>query len=207
MAVLTHHGDGVADPGVARIGPNAIIRVAEAMRAEVGEGRTADVFRAAGLANYLLEPPVAMVDEREVTQLHRVLRAELRASPAREVSLAAGARTGDYLLAHRIPPLAQRLLCALPPALASRALLAAIARNAWTFAGSSVFEYRAGNPSRMSLTGCPLCRGTSADAPLCDYYAATFERLFRKLVSPRATVREVACEAAGARACVFEARW
>jgi divinyl protochlorophyllide a 8-vinyl-reductase len=207
MAVLTHAGSGPAASVAGRIGPNAIIRAAEALRAQVGEGRTAEVFRAAGLGGYLLEPPVEMVDEREVTQLYRVLRAELGASPAREISLAAGARTGDYLLAHRIPPLAQRLLRVLPPALASRALLAAIARNAWTFAGSGAFEFRAGNPSRMSLTGCPLCRGANAVAPLCDYYAATFERLFRKLVSSRATVREAECQAAGAGACVFEARW
>ncbi len=52
-----------------------------------------------------------------------------------------------------------------------------------------------------------------ATAPLCDYYAATFERLFRALVHPRAVVVETACEACGADACrwrkpfVLAARW
>ena len=40
-----------------------------------------------------------------------------------------------------------------------------------------------------------------------DYYAATFERLFRRSSHPRATVTEAACEACGAYACRFEIRW
>ncbi|WP_235823343.1 4-vinyl reductase [Azohydromonas sediminis] len=43
--------------------------------------------------------------------------------------------------------------------------------------------------------------------PACDFYAATFERLFRALVHPRASVAETACEACGDDACRFEVRW
>jgi divinyl protochlorophyllide a 8-vinyl-reductase len=46
-----------------------------------------------------------------------------------------------------------------------------------------------------------------APAPVCDYYAATFEGLFRALVHPAARVVETECEACGAPACIFEARW
>jgi divinyl protochlorophyllide a 8-vinyl-reductase len=49
-----------------------------------------------------------------------------------------------------------------------------------------------------------VCRGTEAAEPVCDYYAAAFETLFRALVSCRTPVREVACESTGAPACVFE---
>jgi divinyl protochlorophyllide a 8-vinyl-reductase len=52
-----------------------------------------------------------------------------------------------------------------------------------------------------------MCVGLQADAPACGYYAATFEGLFAALVHRRARVVEVACEAQGAPACVFEVRW
>jgi len=43
--------------------------------------------------------------------------------------------------------------------------------------------------------------------PGCDFYAATFERLFRVLVHADARVVETACEACGAAECRFEVRW
>lgn len=195
------------DAGPARIGPNAIIRVAEALRAQAGEAATAALFRTAGLEHYLQAMPGHMVDEREVIALHQRLRPALGEAPARAVAREAGLLTGDYLLANRIPRAAQRVLRVLPPSLASRVLLRAIGGHAWTFAGSGTFRAELGHPVRLSIANCPLCRGTRAEAPLCDYYAATFERLFRTLVSRRATVVETQCQATGASACVFEISW
>jgi divinyl protochlorophyllide a 8-vinyl-reductase len=43
--------------------------------------------------------------------------------------------------------------------------------------------------------------------PACDYYAATFERLFTVLVHPDAKVVETDCMGRGASACRFEIRW
>jgi divinyl protochlorophyllide a 8-vinyl-reductase len=197
--------DGGAAPG--RIGPNAITRIAEAVAARLGAPAVAELFAAAGLSPYLAEPPSRMVDEREVTRLHAVLRARLGNAAARELSIEAGRLTGDYLLAHRIPQPMCWLLRKLPAALASRVLLAAVSRHAWTFAGSGRFRAVAGRPVRLSIEGCPICRGAHADEPLCEYYAATFERLYRALVHPRAVAVQVACEAAGADACGFELRW
>jgi divinyl protochlorophyllide a 8-vinyl-reductase len=59
----------------------------------------------------------------------------------------------------------------------------------------------------LSIRHNPLCAGLAADAPACDFYAATFERLFQVLVHPRSRVREVACEACGDAECRFEIRW
>jgi divinyl protochlorophyllide a 8-vinyl-reductase len=148
-----------------------------------------------------------MVQEAEVRKLHGALRQQLGAAAAGQVGRDAGLRTGDYLLAHRIPKPMQRLLAHLPAALAARVLLAAITRNAWTFVGSGRFQARAGNPVLLTIRGNPLCVGQSAEAPACDFYAATFERLFAALVHPAATVREVACEACGDDCCRFEIRW
>jgi divinyl protochlorophyllide a 8-vinyl-reductase len=190
-----------------RIGPNSITRIAEAIGARNGLVVLSDVFDAAGLTRYLSEPPSRMVDEREVTRLHAVLRARLGNATARELSIDAGRLTGDYLLAHRIPRPMRWLLPKLPSSLASRVLLAAVSRHAWTFAGSGVFRAVPGRPVRLSITGCPICRGAESDEPLCEYYAATFERLYRALVHPAAVAVQTSCEAAGAAACGFELRW
>jgi divinyl protochlorophyllide a 8-vinyl-reductase len=190
-----------------RIGPNAITRVAEVRPAIVGSARTLALFDAAGLAPYLRDPPLQMVDETEVARLHGVLRTALDADTARQGARRAGTRTGDYLLAHRIPRPVQRLLKALPAALAARVLLAAIRRHAWTFCGSGAFSAVAGMPVVLSIQRNPLCRGVTAFEPVCDFYTATFERLFQVLVHRDAQVRETACEALGDPQCRFEVAW
>ena len=194
-----------AVPG--RIGPNAITRVAEALQALAGNERAEMVFARAGLLPHWRKPPEQMVDETEVARLHAALRATMGEAQARRVAREAGTRTGNYLLAHRIPGPARRLLRALPARLAARALIAAVTRHAWTFAGSGRFTARPGNPVRLEIRGNPLIRGLVVEAPSCDFYAATFERLFRALVHPAARVRETACEACGDDACRFEVSW
>lgn len=190
-----------------RIGPNAITRLAEAMRPRLGDAATTMVFGRANLLPYLMRPPQQMVDEAEVTRLHRELREAVGAAEARTIAREAGRRTGDYLLAHRIPRPVQAVLKRLPAMLAARVLLEAIRRHAWTFAGSGRFDARAGRPVVLTLRDNPLCRGIRLGEPACDYYAATFERLFAVLVHRHARVEEVYCEAMGATACVFEIRW
>lgn len=202
-ATLTRGGT----PPAGRIGPNAITRVAEVLPALLGEAGTRALFDSAGLGEHLRTPPQHMVDETDVARLHRALRQQLGHGLAAEVARSAGMRTADYLLANRIPRPVQWLLKRLPAALAARVLLQAIGRHAWTFAGSGHFQARAGRPCEVTITGNPLCRGVHSPLPACDFYAATFERLFQVLVHPSVQVRETACEARGDPACVFELRW
>jgi divinyl protochlorophyllide a 8-vinyl-reductase len=190
-----------------RIGPNAITRVAEVLPARVGSSATRELFERAGLLRHLQQPPQQMVEEAEVRQLHHALRQTLGAAQARDVAAAAGRATADYLLAHRIPRPLQRVLRQLPAGLSARLLLAAIARNAWTFVGSGVFTARVGRPVVLTIRHNPLCQDLQADTPACDFYAATFERLFQVLVHRRSRVREVACEACGDAECRFEIGW
>jgi len=190
-----------------RIGPNAITRVAEATRWLIGDQAATDLFDRAGLSSYLAHPPSRMVDEAEVTRLHAAMRQTVGDAMARRVARSAGRRTANYLLAHRIPRPVQAALKLLPARLAARVLLAAIRRHAWTFCGTGEFAARAGQPVRLTLRHNPLCRGAQADAPSCDYYAATFERLFRVLVHRRSRVIETHCEACGDDACRFEIHW
>jgi divinyl protochlorophyllide a 8-vinyl-reductase len=196
-----------AGPAAGRIGPNAITRVAEVLPRFVGERETRAVFERARLAGYLLAPPEQMVDEAEVTRLHCALRDALGGRLAGEVARQAGQRTAEYLLAHRIPKPVQALLKWLPAPWAARLLLQAIRRHAWTFSGSGEFTARAGAPVVLTIRGNPLCRGVTSDTPACDFYAATFERLFRTLVHRNARAVEVACEARGDAECRFELRW
>jgi divinyl protochlorophyllide a 8-vinyl-reductase len=203
LALTDERGRGAA---AGRIGPNAVIRVAEVLTEEMGAAATRTLFTAAGLSRYLDAMPDEMIDEDEVTLLHAVLRERLGVARARHVGWQAGHRTGDYLLAHRIPRGAQRLLRAMPAALAEALLLAAVGRHAWTFAGSGRFAARPGAPTVVQIDDNPLCRGVAADEPACAYHAATFERLWRALVDSRTTVVETACCAQGAPACRFELR-
>jgi divinyl protochlorophyllide a 8-vinyl-reductase len=202
-----HTGPDRAGEPVARIGPNAIIRMIEALGEQVGAAETTRLFGLAGLSHHLAKAPEHMVDERDVVALHTVVRSELGDARAREAGRQAGLLTADYLLANRIPKPVQAILKVLPASLAGRILLAAIGKHSWTFAGSGAFAAVAGHPVRFRIAGCPVCRGAQSSAPLCDYYGATFERLFRTLVHRDARVIETACEAAGAPACTFEIRW
>jgi divinyl protochlorophyllide a 8-vinyl-reductase len=195
------------EPGQpSRIGPNAIWRVLEALRAGPDAGATARVFERAGLSHYLETLPQEMVDEREVTALHQALREVLGVKRAREIGADAGRRTGDYLLAKRIPRPAQFVLKVLPRSMAARMLLKAIEKNAWTFAGGARFSTQAGNPTRFILEGSRVCLGAESPITLCDFYGGTFERLWRELVDPHVRVVEVQCQAMGQPACIFEVR-
>ena len=187
-----------------RIGPNAVIRIAEALDALESKAVTKKLFIAASLEAYVHALPEAMVPEQEVTVLHHHLRSDLGASRAASVSWIAGQRTADYLLSHRIPKPVQRLLRLLPARAAAFILLKAIGAHAWTFAGTSRFTWQMGRPITLTFADCPLCRHDHTAQPCCSYYSATFERLFRALINADTTVRETECIAAGGSVCRFE---
>lgn len=199
------HGHGHGHE--ARIGPNAIIRLLEVLQLGPGPAVAERLFRAAGLERYLRQPPAAMVPEEEVTLLHHVLAEELGHVVAGRIAREAGRRTGDYLLAHRIPKPAQAVLKLLPEGLASRLLLKAVGKHSWTFAGSGTFTVHSASPAVVSISGCPLCKGMEATEAICDFYTGTFERLFQVLVHPGTVVVETECAAMGADRCTFEMRW
>ena len=190
-----------------RIGPNAIIRVAETLRDVLGEDTTQRIFARAELEPHLAHPPTGMVPEEDVGALQTALFDGLEEREARKIAFEAGVRTGDYLLANRIPKPAQAVLKLLPPSLASRILLGTIKKHSWTFSGTGDFSVENGHPVIVSIKGCPLCRGRHGDRPQCDYYAGTFLRLFEVLVSRNTFVREVTCEATGGPSCAFEIAW
>ena len=198
---------GNPDHHAGKIGPNAITRVIEALRTSEGPQAAHRIFQASQLVAYLREAPAEMVDERYVTRLHDVLHDELGDARARAIGQIAGQLTGDYLLAYRIPRSAQTALRCCPAGVASRLLAKAIARNSWTFAGTGTFSARHGRPTTFEIQNCPICRGKQSADFYCDFYAATFEWLYSRLVHQHTRVIEVGCQAKGASACTFEITW
>jgi divinyl protochlorophyllide a 8-vinyl-reductase len=181
----------------ALIGPNAILQTVAVLDRMAGRGARDRVMARAAVP---MPDGSAMIPEDQAAAMHRAVRAEL-AGQGDAILRAAGLATADYILRHRIPPVAQRIIRALPAPLGARLLASAIARHAWTFAGSGGFRVRHGRPLLFEVTDNPL---RDPDGHPCLWHAAVFERLFRALVWPRATVREVDCIAQGGALCRFE---
>lgn len=190
-----------------RVGPNAIVRVAEALTQMHGAAVARAVFVRAGLPGWLDHPPAAMVPEADVAALHRALLAELDEPEARGVAAAAGRRTAAYLLANRIPAAAKLLLPLLPAAASARLLLRTIGRHAWTFCGSGSFAAEQGRRVVVTIAGGPLRAAGPAAACVAAYYAATFQALFRVLVHPHTTVTALRRATEATACCAFALSW
>lgn len=185
------------------VGPNAVTRVAEALDALEGPALCDAVFAAADLTAYRASPPLAMVPEAEVAALQAALVLTCGRERAAAIAREAGHRTGDYRLARRIPRTAQAALRLMPRRWSSRILARAIARHAWTFAGSGSFSLARGNGLVFRLVGSPVCRDLRTGEPAGHYLAATLERIFSHVVDPAARVRELSCISAGDAVCEF----
>lgn len=180
----------------ARIGPNAIIQMGEALSARKEEARAAQIYGRAGLLPYLAHPPEAMVDEGEVARLFKAVSDEADPQAARALFADAGRRTGRYILANRIPAFARALL---PRALAMRILLKAISKHAWTFAGTGHVTYRAGSPASITISENPIATSLG-----CIWHTAVFETIFSALIHGPVKVCETACRCGVDHHCIFE---
>lgn len=186
----------------ARIGPNAILQLVPVLQDAAGPDITAHVLAMAGVFE-LPDPKAGLIDEAPAARLHQALRLELP-EVAPMLAREAGWRTGEYILEHRIPALAQAVLKALPARLAAPVLARAVARHAWTFCGSGAFRLVSTWPVVFEIADNPVVRGERSDEPLCHWHVAVFERLFSALCGRRWRCAEVACCAQGAAACRFE---
>lgn len=185
-----------------RIGPNAILQLVPVLRDAAGPDLTAHLLATAGVFE-LPDPGTGMVDEGPAARLHQALRVELP-EVAPMLAREAGWRTGDYILAHRIPRRAQALLRLLPARIGAPILARAVARHAWTFTGSGRFRLVSTWPVVFEIADNPVVRGEHAADPLCHWHVAVFERLFSALCGTDWRCRETGCCAQGHDACRFE---
>ena len=186
--------------GAGRIGPNAILQTVQVLDARMGRATRDRVMARAGVE--VPPPDAGRWPEAACRAVHLALRVELP-DHAAALLAASGAATGDYILAHRIPPLAQRAIRVLPAWAGARVLALAIAKHAWTFAGSGAFRVAGHRPLSFELAGNPLIAGLVTATPACDWHAAVFQRLFAALIWPQVTVEEVSCAAKGGGLCRF----
>lgn len=207
-APAIRHGDPAELAG--RIGPNAITQLESVLQARLGRQETARLFTRAGVDHHLRQPPAGMVDERDVARLHHQARRALPPPEAHRILVEAGDRTGRYILANRIPRPVVLVLRRLPASVSARLLARAIARHAWTFAGSGAFEIRHNAEPGLTIAEIghnPVVALDTSETPICGWHAAVFQRLFGELVDPATTVHETDCCATGAPACRFEIRF
>lgn len=196
--------DGMPPPEQdgALIGPNALLQLLPVLDRVGGPELRTRIFARAGVFE-IPEGADGLIPEGPVARVHQEMR---RALPEMAPMLAweAGKRTGDYILINRIPRGAQGILKALPAWAAAPILAHAVAKHAWTFAGSGRFSVVSTRPLVFELADNPVVRGEAAGHPLCHWHAAVFERLFTRLIDPRLRCAETACCAMGAPACRFE---
>jgi divinyl protochlorophyllide a 8-vinyl-reductase len=191
----------VGAPLGARIGPNAILQVVAELRARFGDAVAGCALCA---TPWRLERlPTTMVDQRDVVALVHGTHRVIGAAASRVVFDAAGVRTARYLLAKRIPRIAQWCMRIAPAPLALRLLLSAIGHHSWTFAGDAEFVVRHGAPTILEFHHCAMCRGLHGSTAECSFYAGTFRELVHVLVARDARVEERDCEASGGDCCRF----
>lgn len=186
-----------------RVGPNAAIQLLDVLPLVADPETVRRILVTADVLDWAVRPPADMVDERPVAALHRATRSILESQNALAVLAEAGSRTGEYLLANRIPVWARAALRAMPAIVSSRLLARAITAHAWTFVGSGQFVCNSGKDLNFEIWSNPFCAGEQSDAPTCAWHAAVFERLYRSLVSSKAKVVETQCSARGDDCCQF----
>ncbi len=188
---------------VARIGPNSIIQTVAALREQYGAEMVAAWLRRTGRGHLLETMPDHMLAESEFGAMINDVREWLGMEAAMRALDRSGELTAAYVATNRVPAPIRLLLPRLPVGLALRLFLPAIAKHAWTFAGSGQFGYSLRPQWQLTLANSVEARGVRSAEPVCSYYRAAFEGLLRRVVSDRIRVREVTCRATGAPRCTF----
>jgi divinyl protochlorophyllide a 8-vinyl-reductase len=183
--------------GIDRVGPNAILQSIEALRALAGQDTVERIFAGAGLHRLLEFPPQDMVPASQAARLHAAIARELPPDLAFEIARESGRRTGEYILAHRIPRPAQWWLRALPARLSGRLLIKAICHHSWTFAGNAVVSFDPADPMELSIHDNPIAVAG------CAWHRSVFQTLFHRLVSQDIVIEHPACCATGDQICRF----
>lgn len=189
--------------GIARIGPNSVLQLIPLLDDILGEVERSRLMQISGMNN--LPKRQGMMLEEPAAALHQAIRAQ-HPDLAPILTVRAGVRTADYLIAHRIPKAALQVMRTLPPWLAAPLLANVIAKHAWTFAGSGTFKVRSKQPVVFSLKDNPVVRGEQSSEPICHWHSAAFQRLFSTIVDPNLRCVETQCCAMGSDSCVFEIR-
>ena len=141
------------------------------------------------------------VREDKAARLHQTVR-RLWPDEAVEICSLAGKEAGQRIIETQITKKAQSMLAEMPHATGAWLLAKTARQHAWTFSGTGEFVIE--NEQRILLKENPILVGEETVNLACYFHASLFERLFSTLIHPRLVCREVACQARGDEACVFE---
>ncbi|MDP5070403.1 MAG: bacteriochlorophyll 4-vinyl reductase [Congregibacter sp.] len=189
--------------GLARIGPNSVLQLLPLLDDVLGRSERDRLMLLSGMPE--LPGNIGMMIETPAAALHQAVRAN-HPELASALTRRAGERTADFIIEHRIPKAALRVMLHLPPWLSAPLLASVIEKHAWTFAGSGKFKVRSKHPLVFTLHDNPVVRGEKSSEPLCHWHSAAFQRLFGAIVDPNLRCVETQCCAAGSDSCVFEIR-
>ena len=142
----------------------------------------------------------ATVPEEVAAALLRSIRRELPALSMRAQRIAAR-ETAEALIAQQLSARGRTMLIRAPWPIAAWLVGRWADQNAWTFAGSG--RFRALTGLEFEIVDSPFVRGEAASEPTCEWHAALFGHLFRRLVDPRLVCREMTCAAVGGEVCRF----
>ncbi len=181
------------------VGPNAILQMEAPLRRHLGEKGALRVWHQAKIST---PSGNNMIPQADALALHKALY-ELSPKEAERVSREGGARTAAYIVANRIPKVVKLLFRILPTALAGPLLARAIAKHAWTFAGSGDFSVTSTNPLVFEIDANPLAFDKGEAPSGCHWHMAVFASLFSILLRRPYIAREPTCCGRGAKTCRF----
>ncbi len=181
--------------------PFVVLEMAQAIKDVMGADNLDFALKDAQL--FRLPSVDEPVREDKAARLHQAVR-RLWPEDFEQISRTAGEGAALRIIEQYITRRAQAMLAKMPRSTGAWLLAKTARQNAWTFAGTGTFIVE--SESRFTLEGNPVVVGETADTDVCHFHAGLLEKLFSTLIHPRLVCREIACEARGDPACVFEFR-
>ena len=179
--------------------PFIVLEMASAIEDVMGAENLALALKDAQV--FRLPSDTEPVREDKAARLHQAVR-NLWAPQAADIARIAGKGAAHRIIETQITQRAQAMLADMPHATGAWLLAKTARQNAWAFAGSG--EFIVESESRFVLHGNPIVAGETSDQNICHFHASLLEELFSTLIHPRLVCQEVACQATGAKACIFE---
>lgn len=165
-----------------KIGPNAIIQTVEALKEAYGETQVALMLQKTHYAHFVDSLPDEMIAEQTFYALVQELDKVLPHNDIHTILKRSGQLTAFYLLQHRIPQFAQRLLPIMPRRVGLWLLLSAVQKHSWTFVGSGHYRFTVGTPPMITIVHTNAT-SVGLTEPIWHFYYGCFEQLLRALIT------------------------
>lgn len=181
------------------LAPFVVLEMVEALRDIKGEDNLDIALKEAQL--FRLPSETEPVREDKAARLHQAVR-KLWPQEAVSIATKAGKAAATRIIASQITDRAKGMLASMPRSTGAWLLAKTARQNAWMFVGSGDFVVE--SDTRFILHENPVILGETSSVAVCHFHASLLEELFSTLIHPRLVCTEVACQANGSDACIFE---